>query len=227
MKVRIHPEIISFLGAVFIRLLGLTWRFRFEGEDNLKIARELSGNVIFSFWHSRLLVLSYTHRGENIQVLASQHSDGDLMGRTIRWLQFGHLKGSTTRGGAGAIRKLVSVLKRGLDVGLTVDGPTGPRGVVQQGAVEISRMTGSAVIPISSTARRRILFNSWDKFQLPLPFTDVIVSYGKPVVVGQGAGIEEREKERILIQNRLNELTSNLDRKAGHKGSDVWPHENS
>lgn len=226
MKIRIAPGIISFFGSIFIRLIGLTWRVKWEGTGNLEKARELSGNLVFSFLHSRMLVLSYTHRGRNVQVLTSEHYDGDLMGRTIKRLHFGHLKGSSTRGGAKALRQLVAVLKKGFDVGLTVDGPKGPRGIVQQGAVEISRMTGCVIIPISNTAEKRYLFNSWDRFQLPLPFSRVIVSYGIPVVVKTDADTAEREKARELLQKRLNGITADLDRSAGFSGLDVWPHEN-
>jgi lysophospholipid acyltransferase (LPLAT)-like uncharacterized protein len=220
-----HPEIISFLGSLLIRLLGLTWRVKWEGMENLKKARGLSGNVIFSLWHGRLLTLIYTHRGRNIHVLTSEHYDGYLIGRTIKRFKFGHLKGSTTRGGAKAIRQLVDALKKGFDVGLTIDGPTGPRGVAQQGAVEISRMTGCVIVPLSGTARRRYLFNSWDRFQLPLPFSRVVVSYGAPICVQPGADADAREKAGELLQKRLNDITSDLDINIGYDGSDVWPHE--
>lgn len=218
-------KLLSFLGSILIRLLGSTWRVEWSGEEHLERARDLSGQVIFSFWHGRLLGLSYTHRHRDIQVLASEHPDGDLMGRTIRWLGFGHLRGSSTRGGARALRDLSRVLREGFDVGLTVDGPRGPRGSVQQGAVELSRMTGSAVIPVSNASRPRKLFRSWDAFQLPLPFARIVVSYGEPFVVPGDAGEEEREGYRVLLEERLGELTSLLDRELGHDGKAAWPHE--
>jgi lysophospholipid acyltransferase (LPLAT)-like uncharacterized protein len=225
MKLPIHLGIASFLGAGLIRLLGATWRIEWNGLEHLEEARRLSPQVIFSFWHGRLLVLSFSHRNRKIQVLASEHQDGDLMGRTIQRLGFGHLKGSTSRGGARAVRELAAILKDGLDVGLTVDGPRGPRGVVQQGAVELSRMTGSAVIPISNTARPRYLFRSWDRFQLPAPFARVIISYGEPMLVPNGAEQEERERYRLLLQERLHGLTSALDRALDYHESEIWSHE--
>lgn len=225
MKIRSNPNRVSRIGALFIRLLGSTWRVEWTGLENLSKARKLSKNVIFAIWHGRLLVFSYTHRNRNIQVLASEHHDGDLMGRTIQRLGFGHLKGSSSRGGARAVRELASVLKSGLDVGLTVDGPRGPRGVVQQGAMELSRLTGKAVVPMTNTASRRRLFRSWDRFQLPFPFSRVTVSYGEPLMVGSGTTKREREEIKELLQNRLNEMTSRLDRSAGYEGTDAWPHE--
>ena len=192
--------------------------------ENYAAARGMSKQVIFAFWHGRLLVLSYSHRGRKIQVLASEHQDGDLMGRAITWLGFGHLKGSTSRGGARALRELAKVLKEGLDVGLTVDGPRGPRGVLHQGAVELSRMTGSAVVPVTNTSRPRRLFRSWDRFQIPAPFSRVRVAYGEPMLVPERADQGERESLRLELQRRLNELTTALDAASGFAGEEVWPH---
>ncbi len=221
----VRRKLLSLLGALVIRFLGATWRVEWRGVEHLERARELSEQVVFCFWHGRLLVLSYTHRSRDIQVLASEHPDGDLMGRTIRWLGFGHLKGSSTRGGARALRDLTRVLREGFDIGLTVDGPRGPRGSVQQGAIELSRMTGSAVIPLSNSSRPRKLFRSWDRFQLPLPFARVVVSYGEPFVVPPDAGEGERERHRLLLEERLDGLTSGLDRAMGYSGKAVWPHD--
>ncbi len=224
MKIRLPGGFTSFIGALMIRLLGLTWRIEWKGMGNYAASLRMSKQVIFAFWHGRLLVLSYSHRGRRIQVLASEHHDGDLMGRIIKWLGFGHRRGSTSRGGARALRELAKVLKEGLDVGLTVDGPRGPRGVLHQGAIELSRMTGSAIVPISSSSRPRRLFRSWDRFQLPAPFARVTVAYGEPLIVPDGADREEREHLRIELQRRLNELTATLDAASGYEGEEVWPH---
>ncbi|RKZ08869.1 hypothetical protein DRQ05_00725 [bacterium] len=227
MRIKVNRRLTSFMGALFIWLLGHTWRIEWRGIEHLKTARTVSGQTVFALWHGRLFVLSYTHRKRNIQVLASEHEDGDLMGKTIEWLGFGHLKGSTTRGGARALRSLTEVLRRGLDVGLTVDGPRGPRGVVQQGAVEVARMSSSTIIPLSCTAKPRKLFRSWDRFQLPLPFARVIVAYAEPIEVPPDASREEREAIRLKLEECLHDLTQKLDIELGFKGEDIWPHEDS
>ena len=227
MKIRLNAKVTSFFASVLIRILGATWRMEIRGGEHLEQARKMSDSVIFVFWHGRLLVLSWSHRGSKVYILASEHYDGDLMGKTIEWLGFGHLKGSTTRGGTRALRELRSLLGGGQDIGLTVDGPKGPRGKVQQGATELSRLASSAVLPVSDTARGRKIFGSWDRFQVPVPFARVIVEYGEPLIVPAGAGAEERERLRIELERRLGELTSRLDREMGYTGEDVWPHEDS
>ena len=208
--------------------LHLSWmtslRWAYVDKQHFFEARKRYGRVIFAFWHGRLLVLSYSHRGRRIQVLASEHEDGDLMGRAITWLGFGHRKGSTSRGGARALRELAKTLGEGFDIGLTVDGPRGPRGVLHQGAVELSRMTGSSIVPVSNSSRPRKLFGSWDRFQFPAPFSKVTVAYGEPMLVPEGAPPEERERLRIELETRLNELTASLDAALGYGGTEVWPH---
>jgi lysophospholipid acyltransferase (LPLAT)-like uncharacterized protein len=242
MKIRTNARVTSFFASLLIRLLGVTWRLEIKAGEHLERAREMSGGtisdtekpgsdkpgrVIFAFFHGRLLALSWSHRNRNVHVLASEHYDGDLMGKTIEWLGFGHLKGSTTRGGARAIRELKGVLADGYDIGLTVDGPKGPRGKVQQGATELSRLTSCAVVPLTNTAKGRKVFGSWDRFQVPAPFAKVIVEYGEPLIVPGGTGAEERESLRIELEKRLGELTSRLDKDIGYTGEDVWPHEDS
>ena len=227
MKIRLNPGFVSFLGALFIRLLGATLRIEWRGTEYLDEARKRSGQVIFAFWHGRLLVFSWTHRKKNIQVLASEHYDGDLMGKTIEWLGFGHVKGSSTRGGARALMTLTSLLKKGMDVGLTVDGPRGPLGHVQQGAVELGRLGSSAVIPMSCSAKRRFLLSSWDRFQIPFPFTRVIIEYEKPFMVSSDTGSDEREGLRLVLQEKLGKMTRRLDLEFGYQGKEAWPHEDN
>jgi lysophospholipid acyltransferase (LPLAT)-like uncharacterized protein len=224
-KISLPAESKSYLGALMIRTLGVTWRVERRGEEHLAAARRIAPQVLFAFWHGRLLAMSYSHRGRGIQVLASEHADGDLMGRTIVWLGFGHLKGSTSKGGARAIRELSAALRDGYDVGLTIDGPRGPRGVVQQGAIELSRITRSAILPISNTARPRHIVNSWDRFQVPYPFARIVVAYGEPLIVPEGADRDEREQYRLLLEQRLGRLTAELDSGMSYRGMDVWPHE--
>ncbi|MDD3642766.1 MAG: lysophospholipid acyltransferase family protein [Candidatus Krumholzibacteria bacterium] len=225
MRLRPHRGAASLLASLLIRCLGMTWRIEWRGVEHLEAARSAGGRIVYAFWHGRLLVLSWSHRGRAIQVLASDHYDGDLMGRTIERLGFGHLKGSTTRGGARALRTLLGAIGRGSDVGLTVDGPRGPRGRVAQGAIELARIGGAVVVPITDAARRRALVCSWDRLQIPAPFTRVVIAYGEPLSVPRGASADEREALRAELERRLHRLTADLDLELGHAGEDVWPHE--
>jgi len=226
MRIRVvHRGLASLIGALFIRLLGRTWRIEWRHLEHLEEARSLSTQGIISFLHGRFLPVIYAHRTWGISVLASEHPDGDLIGRSVARLGWKHVKGSSSRRGAAGFRELAAVLRSGRDAGLAIDGPRGPRGVVQQGATELSRMTGSAVIPVTDTARPCRLFGSWDRLQLPRPFARVVIAYGEPFVVPSDADPEKREQCRLRLEGTLRELTAELDRSVGYEGSDVWPHE--
>jgi lysophospholipid acyltransferase (LPLAT)-like uncharacterized protein len=202
-----HPELVAGPGSLLIRLLGLTWRIRTVDGRYLESARAMSGRVVFAFWHGRLLPLSYTYRGLRVHVLASEHPDGELMGRTIRHLGFGHVRGSSSRGGARAIFELVRLIKEGFDLGITVDGPKGPKFVVKPGPVEIAKLSGAPIVPITASSARHWAFDSWDSFEVPKPFSTVVVRYGEPVAVPAEAGPEMIEEHRRLLEERLRSIT--------------------
>lgn len=206
-----NVRIASSLGAGLVRLLGATWRFRISGEEHVAAARSHGRTVVWAFWHGRMLPLSYEYRDRSIHVLASRHRDGELMGRIVRRLGFGHVRGSSTRGGAQAILELVDKLKKGYDLGLTVDGPLGPRHVFKPGPLEISKLSGCAVVPVAVSSQRHWVFTSWDAFELPWPFTRVSVCFGRPAMVPANAGLDEIEQKRREIETVLRELTTQND----------------
>lgn len=203
----------AWAGSLLIRSLGSTWKIHFD-EREIEDIRARHPAVIYAFWHGRLLPLSYTHRNRSIDVLASEHKDGELMGRTIRFMGFGHIRGSSTRRGARAILELAGRVRRGFDVGITVDGPKGPRHVVKPGSLEIAKLTGAPVVPLTASSNRHWTFASWDEFQVPKPFARVYVLYGEPVLVGPDAGTGEIEAARLLLEERLREITRQNDERA-------------
>lgn len=207
----VKVRVLSFLAAGFIRLLGSTWRLRVIDQDKFEAARELGPRSIYAFWHGRMLGVSYFYRNHGICVLASEHEDGELMGQTIRRLGFGHARGSSTRGGARAIRELVRWVRDGWDIALTVDGPKGPRHVLKAGPLQIAKLTGCPIVPAAVSSARHAQFSSWDDFQLPMPFTRIQVMFGDPVLVPQDATPEVLEAQRQQIEKSLQELTTRND----------------
>lgn len=203
----VRMSLLPRIGAVMIRCLGRSWRIRVDGTEHEAAARRESGNVIYAAWHGRMLPITYTLRNRSIHVLASEHRDGETLGRTIERLGFGHVRGSSTRGGARAVMDLAEKLKHGFDVGITVDGPRGPRYVAKAGPVQIAKITGAAIVPITSSSRRHKRFSSWDAFELPLPFTEVRVRHGEPVRVPADSDAETLEAKRSELEAKLRDIT--------------------
>jgi lysophospholipid acyltransferase (LPLAT)-like uncharacterized protein len=202
---------ITIAGSSFIRCLGHTWRIQMDATDTLRNARQLSPNVVFALWHGRLLPLLFAHRNRSIYTLASEHRDGELMGQTARRFGFGHVRGSSTRGGTRAILGLVEKLEQGYDVGITVDGPRGPRYRVKPGMVQIAKMSGVPIVPVTAGSRHHKTFGTWDAFELPYPFTRVRVAYGEPLIVPADADDDELEEKRLELETVLKSLTETND----------------
>ncbi len=206
--------IVPPIGAVVIRALAVTWRLRVRGREHVDEARRIHDRIVFAFWHGRMLPLAYLHRGEGARVLASEHHDGELLGRTIGYLGFGHVRGSSTRGGTKAILGLADAVRAGYDIGLTVDGPRGPRYQVKPGVVELAKLTGAAIVPVTTGSRRHKTFASWDAFELPAPFTRVVVEYGAPIRVPQDADRAAQDEKRRDVEESLRRITESCDRDA-------------
>jgi lysophospholipid acyltransferase (LPLAT)-like uncharacterized protein len=202
---------VALAGAWLIRALGCTWRFRVDAGEHLARARALSPRLVYAFWHGRLLPLAFWHRNEGVHVLASEHRDGEMLGQAIRRLGLGHVRGSSTRGGTRAILEMAALMRAGGDTAFTVDGPRGPRHVVKPGAIEVARLSGAAIVPVTSASRRHWSFASWDLFQLPCPFTRVVVRYGEPLTIPADADRDTVEAKRLELEAALKRITAEAD----------------
>ncbi len=203
------------LGALIaglIRIWGATWRIR-EDRVALERARKASpdGAVIYVFWHNRIIMLTYACRGRNIQVLRSGSKDGQLIAAVNERLGFGMPAGSSSRGGAAGLRKLVQSARRGLDTGITVDGPRGPRGRFQGGALQLAALSGCPLVPITGSSARGKVFDSWDRTILPWPFSRVEVRYGEPIHVPRGLSEDEMEALRVKLEGELRDFHDAVD----------------
>jgi lysophospholipid acyltransferase (LPLAT)-like uncharacterized protein len=201
----------SLLGPIFIFLLGKTLRIKWIGEESLDSIRKNQGQVIYAFWHGRMLILSYSHRWQKIHVLISQHRDGELIARIIQRLGFVSVRGSTTRGGAKALFEMANKGASGYDVAITPDGPRGPRFKVQIGTIYIAQRSGMPIVPITNSAKSRWTISSWDRFLIPKPFSKAVIMIGEPIYVPFEATPQELEEKKEELEKRMVELTQKAD----------------
>lgn len=211
----IRISAIAAVGSLVIRTLGASWRISWEGLGYADAARRHAPNLLYAFWHNRLLPLAFAHRARGVQILTSEHRDGEMIGRTIRHMGYGHVRGSSTRGGARAARRMVAKAREGHDLGITVDGPRGPRYEVKPGPILIAKLGGIALLPVTASSHRRKALASWDAFELPRPFTHVCVAYGAPVVVPPDADETVLEEKRRELEQTLRRITEENDRRVG------------
>lgn len=207
---------LSWLAARYIRLVWVTGRWRLDNFD-IPAGMVADGKpFIACFWHGRMLMAPNSWLFDaHMDVVASQHRDGVFISRTVAWLGFGTISGSTSRGGAGALVGIVRALRRGVYIGITPDGPRGPRMHVAPGAAMAARMSGAPLVPFSYTAKWRIVASSWDRFVVPLPFTRGILRFGEPIPVAADADDAALEAARARLESTLNRMTHELDAELG------------
>lgn len=206
--VRLGGPPLTRLVAWLLRLLGATWRLEIEGEDPLAGGAAAIG----AGWHRDILIAAYAFRGRGFSVPVSRSRDGDLIAKLLVALGYAPPpRGSSSRGGASALRGLARLVKGGTSVSLPVDGPRGPARRAKIGVASLARLTGVAITPYAFSARPCLRFGSWDGTLLPLPFARVTGRFGAAILVDAQA--EPRDEERIarLLDRDLDALTDELD----------------
>jgi lysophospholipid acyltransferase (LPLAT)-like uncharacterized protein len=153
-----------------------TTRWTLLGTENLA-PHAAGAPAIAAFWHERLPMMSmlwvFSQRGvpgQRLHVLVSRHRDGRLIGDVVGWFRISPIYGSSSRGGASALREMLTVLARGEHVVMTPDGPRGPRRVAAHGVAQLAALSGVPVLPCSAQTSRRWVMRSWDRMVIPRPF---------------------------------------------------------
>lgn len=195
--------LIPRLAAGLIRALRVTMRIRCAGGDNLRALRKAGGSYIHAFWHGHLLLMPYSYTGGRIAVMISEHRDGEYIARTMERFGYSSVRGSTTSGGAAALRKAVRLARQGWDLGFTPDGPRGPRHVAQMGVITAARLSGLPIVPVGFAADPAREIGSWDRFVVPYPFSRGVFVYGEPVVVERGSDGEAMEELRLRVEEAI------------------------
>ena len=178
---KIPLDTASFTIWMLGELLGRTWNFAMTGRSDLDPLHDAGKGRIYCFWHSQLLSLSYLLRNTGKTAVVSESSDGRKAAAVAeRW---GHdvILGSSTRGGAYALRTCVRTLQQGKSIGITPDGPRGPRETAKAGVAQIALLSGAPVIPVAALPSSAWQLNSWDRFSIPKPFTYIDVRLRDPI----------------------------------------------
>jgi len=188
-----------------IRIICRTIRFEVEGWENYEAIEKAGKLPIYSFWHNRIFSGTYFFRNRGIVVITSQSKDGEYIARFIQRLGFGAVRGSSTRGGVGALVEMIRLMRGGLPMAFTVDGPKGPQYVAKTGAVLLSKKTGNPMMPFIVENKNYWTVKSWDRLQIPKPFTRVRVMIAQPIYVSPDSDTEDSLAE---LQNSLDLLVA-------------------
>ena len=182
--------------AILLLLLGFTFRY------NL-LTTKPKGIVIYAFWHRNIIPLLLLRKFEKIVILVSSSKDGELIAGPAKVLGYQPVRGSSRRGGSKAVKEIIKLSNR-FSIGVTPDGPKGPKEKIKDGLLYIAYFTHLPIIPVAVDIQREKVFNSWDGFRLPIPFTKINVSYGKPIYIKSK---DEVKSKLALVQEVMDKLT--------------------
>lgn len=206
MKQLLVKHVLPWLAFVFLHAWCRTLRIDRRGAEHEAFFENLPGRCILTHWHSRIFFLLYYFRGrKDWNILVSPSGDAEVLARLGVLLGYTVVRGSTYKNAMGSSKQLIRALKQDQRVVLVADGSRGPRHVAQAGSVQLARITGAPLIPMTYGVRWKYEFHSWDRFVLPLPFARCTLNFGPPITLPHDAGDE-------LIRQKVEELDRELNR---------------
>jgi len=213
-KTPLKLRIAGSMAAWILRLLyySLRWhRIGFEPNDP---AWGADRQHLFAFWHARFLMLPLNyartrrHKSRPCYILISRHSDGRLIAEAVERLGLRSIAGSSSKGGAVAVLNMLNQVAQGADLGITPDGPKGPRGVCKRGVIALAEKGNMPIFPMSYSAKWRVTLGSWDGMIVPLPFSPAVVLVGDPITRIPN---EDLETWRLRLEKALHDITARTD----------------
>ena len=214
------PLIVNILKGLL-----LTCRHEVRNLDYLTDTIGRHGHAIIAIWHETATYALYKHVGSNYHAAASFSFDGELAARLTHGFNVECVRGSSSRGGSGALRQLEMALDLVECVGLTMDGPRGPRRHAQPGLAVLSARTGVPVVPLAFSVSRSWRLGTWDRMAIPKPFSKVIIDYAPPIAPAESTERDAVEAKRVEIQDALNALHEKIEAELGDVQTDLAPTE--
>ena len=210
-RTKLAYSIICWIGAKYIKFVSFTTKWSFINKKYVENLWKKNESFILCFWHGRLLMmpLSWNNK-KKINVLISAHSDGQLLSKTVKYFDIKTIIGSSSKGGSEAIRNIIKSLKSGISIGMTPDGPRGPRMKINSAIIKIASLTGNKIIPLSYSVKKKIFLNSWDKFLVALPFGKGCFIWGKPIKIKKNIS----NNEDLKLSNKLEKILIKLTKEA-------------
>jgi lysophospholipid acyltransferase (LPLAT)-like uncharacterized protein len=202
---RLTLAIVPRLVWALLMTIGRTWRYEVIAEEGVTPAFHgfTPGREIYCFWHQCVLACAFHYRSTGATILISQSFDGELITRVLELLGYHATRGSSSRGGGQGLIGLSRVLDQGTPAIFTADGPRGPIYKSKMGPIKLAQLTGAPIGCFHFQAQDAWTANSWDHFQIPKPFTRIVVSWGSWTFVEEEASNDELEPLRAQLDVSL------------------------
>ena len=217
LKQRILIRLADLTFYILIKTFGSFTRYELLGAEHLAAIEAVGKIPVLSLWHDRVFLGTYFWRNRGFVVMTSRSFDGEYIARFIQRFGFGAIRGSSSRGGVSALTGMVRSMRDGYPMAFTVDGPRGPRYEAKPGPVILAKKTGNPILPFVIEPYRYWTVKSWDKMQIPRPFTRALAIIGEPIYVDKDADRTEVDRKQMELQRSLDDLTERAKAWSGRK----------
>ena len=212
-------EVLAWLIMLYIELVFLTSRKKILNNKIINDSINVRSPLIIAFWHNRLVMIpamakriKNSYPNYNFMTLASRHGDGRIVGRVMQKFSLISILGSTKDGRKSSrgidfssMRQILDGLKRGYSLGITPDGPRGPNQKINGDIINIAKIANAKIIAVSYSSSNFIIFNSWDRFKLPLPFGKLSFYIDEvPLEIPRNSSDEQIIEFEKTLTNKLN-----------------------
>ena len=212
LRTKLAYSIVCWIGAKYIKFVSFTTKWSFINKKYVENLWKKNEAFILCFWHGRLLMMPLSwNKKKKINVLISAHPDGQLLSKTVEHFDIKTIIGSSSKGGSEAVRNIIKSLKSGISIGMTPDGPRGPRMKINSAIIKIASLTGSKIVPLAYSVKRKFFLNSWDKFLVALPFGKGCFVWGRPIKIKRNVSSNEDLKLSKKLEKILLKLTKKAD----------------
>ena len=208
-KIRHLPPLLCFTVALLVKCLCRTLRVTVSDPNGFLAKKTMTPCIVVS-WHNRLLALPGIfprHQCEQITVLISRSRDGNYIADLLREFGLEAVRGSSSRGGAKALKEMKCLIDDGGTVVITPDGPLGPRYEMKSSVCWLAAQTGVAIIPISLNARSHWQLRGWDRTQIPKPFSRCELIIGDPISIESGLDSDALYGPKEIVKKKLMAIT--------------------
>ena len=208
----LYYYVFPYGGLFLVRLLSATYWIRIVDPDNEQGILKAGGQLVYASWHQRFFPgIAFFSSRKPIAIMISQSRDGEMAARAVHIMGWRAVRGSSSHGGGQALDTIKKLIGQGYKIGHIVDGPQGPFGTVKPGLIRIAQYADLPIMPTITSGQNVWVFNSWDRFMVPKPFSRVIIRFGSPIHVSQDLGVNGFEQMQAHVAQALKQLYEDTD----------------
>ena len=205
LKKKFVQNILGFFTFLYIRVVNLTSSIQFENESIPKQFWNNDKPFILAFWHSQLMMIGFAwKKKQNVNILASSHSDGRFGAIVGKYFNLNNIQ-TSEKNKSVSLRSIFKLLNDNNYIGITPDGPRGPKEIVSEGIIKIAKSSKVPIIPIGFWSSKNFKLKSWDSFLITLPFSKCSFVWNKPLEIPYNIQENQIQHYQKLLQEKINQ----------------------